>query len=139
MVCRALRPGERLRLHRDFALIPRTQILLLFDAHKLDISDEFRAVIERMKGHDDKVRCVLNKADAVDRQKLMRVCVGFSILSKGRRPRAIVSQNRSMLALTFVFSRAKVRCAHVVHRQSFAYTRGAACVYRLVLGAAAHV
>ena len=47
--------------------------MLLFDAHKLDISDEFRTVIESLKGHDDKIRCVLNKADQVDRQKLMRV------------------------------------------------------------------
>mmetsp|Transcript_96329 Transcript_96329/g.274498 ORF Transcript_96329/g.274498 Transcript_96329/m.274498 type:complete len:573 (+) Transcript_96329:392-2110(+) len=48
-------------------------ILLLFDAHKLDISDEFRTVIESFKGHDDKIRCVLNKADQIDRQRLMRV------------------------------------------------------------------
>ncbi|TFJ82953.1 hypothetical protein NSK_005726 [Nannochloropsis salina CCMP1776] len=48
-------------------------ILLLFDAHKLDISDEFKEVIEKLRGHDDKIRCVLNKADQVDRQKLMRV------------------------------------------------------------------
>tara|TARA_B110000305_G_C19170076_1_gene506840 strand:+ start:354 stop:527 length:174 start_codon:yes stop_codon:yes gene_type:complete len=40
-------------------------ILLLFDAHKLDISDEFRGVIEALRPHDDKVRCVLNKADQV--------------------------------------------------------------------------
>lgn len=38
-------------------------ILLLFDAHKLDISDEFKAVIERLKGQDDKIRVILNKAD----------------------------------------------------------------------------
>ena len=37
-------------------------ILLLFDAHKLDISDEFRLAIESLKGHDDKIRVVLNKA-----------------------------------------------------------------------------
>jgi len=48
-------------------------IILLFDAHKLDISDEFRAVIEKLKGHEDKIRCILNKADQVDRQRLMRV------------------------------------------------------------------
>jgi EH domain-containing protein 1 len=78
-------------------------ILLLFDAHKLDISDEFRVssrclcyfvfvsffaspfggftlhfnclklTIESLKGMDDKVRCILNKADQIDRQKLMRV------------------------------------------------------------------
>lgn len=48
-------------------------ILLLFDANKLDISDEFRAVIESFRGNDDKVRCILNKADTIDRQRLMRV------------------------------------------------------------------
>ena len=48
-------------------------ILLLFDAHKLDISDEFKRTIESLKGHDDKIRCILNKADQIDRQKLMRV------------------------------------------------------------------
>ena len=48
-------------------------IILLFDAHKLDISDEFRNTIDSLKGNDDKIRCILNKADQVDRQKLMRV------------------------------------------------------------------
>jgi hypothetical protein len=48
-------------------------IIMLFDAHKLDISDEFRNVIESLKGNDDKIRCILNKADQVDRQKLVRV------------------------------------------------------------------
>jgi len=48
-------------------------IVLLFDAHKLDISDEFRNAIESLKGNDDKIRCILNKADQVDRQRLMRV------------------------------------------------------------------
>jgi predicted GTPase len=44
------------------------RILLLFDAHKLDISDEFRSSIEAMRGHEDKIRIVLNKADMVDHQ-----------------------------------------------------------------------
>jgi EH domain-containing protein 1 len=48
-------------------------IILIFDAHKLDISDEFKNAIDSLKGNDDKVRCILNKADQVDRQKLMRV------------------------------------------------------------------
>ncbi|BES93157.1 Dynamin family [Nesidiocoris tenuis] len=49
------------------------RIILMFDAHKLDISDEFRRAIESFKGHDDKIRIVLNKADMVDHQQLMRV------------------------------------------------------------------
>ena len=48
-------------------------ILLLFDAHKLDISDEFQAAIKCVKGQDDKIRVVLNKADKVTSQQLMRV------------------------------------------------------------------
>ncbi|KAE9596381.1 putative Dynamin superfamily, P-loop containing nucleoside triphosphate hydrolase [Lupinus albus] len=48
-------------------------ILLLFDPHKLDISDEFKRVISSLRGNDDKVRVVLNKADQVDTQQLMRV------------------------------------------------------------------
>jgi hypothetical protein len=48
--------------------------LLLFDAHKLDISDEFKGVIDTITRHnDDKIRCILNKADCVTREQLVRV------------------------------------------------------------------
>merc|ERR1719460_1623957 len=48
-------------------------VILLFDAHKLDISDEFRRVIEAVKNQGHKIRIVLNKADRVNSQQLMRV------------------------------------------------------------------
>ncbi|MBA0859047.1 hypothetical protein Goshw_002777, partial [Gossypium schwendimanii] len=50
-------------------------ILLLFDPHKLDISDEFKRVIYSLRGHDDKIRVVLNKADQVDTQQVSTICI----------------------------------------------------------------
>lgn len=49
------------------------RLLLFFDCTKLDISDELKRVIESLKAHDDKLRVVLNKADMVSPQQLMRV------------------------------------------------------------------
>ncbi|CAF0913808.1 unnamed protein product [Adineta steineri] len=49
------------------------RILLLFDVSSLDISDELKRAIEVLRRNDDKIRIVLNKADSVDHQALMRV------------------------------------------------------------------
>jgi len=73
--------GEKQRLDRGYEFpevvrwfAERTDlILLLFDPYKLDISDEFKRVIQALHGFDDKVRIVLNKADQVDSQHLMKV------------------------------------------------------------------
>jgi EH domain-containing protein 1 len=73
--------GEKQRVNRgyDFTGVLEwfaervDRIILLFDAHKLDISDEFRWCIEAVKNYDDKIRIILNKADGIDHQQLMRV------------------------------------------------------------------
>eukprot|EP00601_Ochromonadales_sp_CCMP2298_P018117 CAMPEP_0173243948 /NCGR_PEP_ID=MMETSP1142-20121109/15816_1 /TAXON_ID=483371 /ORGANISM="non described non described, Strain CCMP2298" /LENGTH=709 /DNA_ID=CAMNT_0014175659 /DNA_START=64 /DNA_END=2196 /DNA_ORIENTATION=+ len=83
--------GEKQRNSRgyDFSQVARwfaersDLILLLFDCSKLDISDEFRAVIEELQPHEDKVHCVLNKADQLDTESLMRV-YGALLWSMGR-------------------------------------------------------
>jgi len=77
-------------------------IIIMFDAHKLDISDELRVVMDALRIHQvrfsgqgahwvtwscmlilwplsstfvlqDKIRILLNKADTIDSQQLMRV------------------------------------------------------------------
>ena len=71
--------GEKQRTQRSYDFTGVTSwfaakcdlILLLFDPHKLDISDEFKRVISSLRGHDDKIRVVLNKADQVDTQQVM--------------------------------------------------------------------
>jgi GTPase SAR1 family protein len=73
--------GEKQRIGRSYDFISVCEwfaeradlILLLFDCNKLDISDEFKRAIEALKGQDDKIRVVLNKADQVSSQQLMRV------------------------------------------------------------------
>jgi EH domain-containing protein 1 len=70
--------GEKQRTQRAYDFTGVTSwfaakcdlILLLFDPHKLDVSDEFKRVISSLRGHDDKIRVVLNKADQIDTQQV---------------------------------------------------------------------
>ena len=73
--------GEKQRIGRSYDFIEvirwfaerADMIILVFDAHKLDISDEFKNTIEAVKKHSEKMRLVLNKADMISSQQLMRV------------------------------------------------------------------
>lgn len=73
--------GEKQRIKRgyEFEAVVKwfsdrvDMILLLFDVSKLDISDEFRRVILAARANDHKIHIVLNKADGVTTQQLMRV------------------------------------------------------------------
>lgn len=73
----------------DFAEVLRwfgervDRIILLFDAHKLDISDEFSEAIKAFKGQDDKIRVVLNKADQVGRRPAEKLLFASGRLSNG--------------------------------------------------------
>jgi len=79
--------GEKQRTQRSYNFTGVTSwfaakcdlILLLFDPHKLDISDEFKRVIASLRGHDDKIRVVLNKADQVDSQQVVNKLSVISI------------------------------------------------------------
>lgn len=73
--------GDKQRLGRSYDFVKVCQwfaeradmILILFDAHKLDISDELKDVINVIRPHEDKIKIVLNKADQISGQELMRV------------------------------------------------------------------
>lgn len=73
--------GEKQRVNRGYSFDKVVKwfaervdtILVLFEVSNLDISDEFRKVIEACKGHDSKIRILLNKADRCTTPQLMRV------------------------------------------------------------------
>ncbi|KAG0248616.1 hypothetical protein BG011_010079 [Mortierella polycephala] len=73
--------GDKQRIERGYDFTKTIEwfaqrsdlVLLFFDSHKLDISDEFKNSIFALKGQEEKVRVILNKSDMVDQQQLMRV------------------------------------------------------------------
>jgi len=73
--------GTKQRLNRGYRYSKVLQwfaervdmIILLFDAHKLDISDEFQEAIMACKRYESKIRVVLNKADQINNEQLMKV------------------------------------------------------------------
>ncbi|CAM9166710.1 unnamed protein product [Ectocarpus sp. 8 AP-2014] len=58
-------------------------IFLVFDSHKLDMGEEFREVVSAIAQHGDRVRVVLNKAQEVDDDRLLKV-YGALMWSIGR-------------------------------------------------------
>jgi GTPase SAR1 family protein len=73
--------GEKQRIGRDYDFSEvikwfadrADMIIVMFDAHKLDISDELKSVLDTLKPHQEKIRVLLNKADSLDAQSLLRV------------------------------------------------------------------
>ena len=45
----------------------------MFDAHKLDISDELKTVLDNLKPYHDKIKILLNKCDSIDYYSLLKV------------------------------------------------------------------
>jgi len=73
--------GEKQRLKRgyDFEEVVTwfadhaAMIIVFFDAHKLDVSDELKRCVAVLSGNSAKVHVILNKADRVTTQQLLRV------------------------------------------------------------------
>ena len=71
--------GENARRDYDFAEVSKwfaqhsDMIVLMFDIHKVEISNEFKTIIQAVKGQPRKLRFVLNKVDSVTSQELLRV------------------------------------------------------------------
>lgn len=61
--------GEKQRIGRDYDYAEVVKwfaeradmIVVMFDAHKLDISDELKTVLDTLKPHHEKIRILLNK------------------------------------------------------------------------------
>lgn len=101
-------------------------ILLLFDPHKLDISDEFKRVIGSLRGQDDKIRVVLNKADQVDTQQVRFKLCSYFLLCSVFHKRIIMY---TFFLLSIVLVNESIWSIDVVSRQSAEYSRGGSRLY----------
>jgi EH domain-containing protein 1 len=91
--------GEKQRIGRDYDFTEVIRwfadradlIVIMFDAHKLDISDELRMTLDALRTHQDKIRVLLNKADSIDAQALLRVygALMWSLGKVVRTPEAV--------------------------------------------------
>ena len=91
--------GEKQRVDRgyDFPGVLKwfaervDRIVLMFDANKLDISDEMEGAIEALSRYDHKMRIILNKSDGVSKKQLIRVygALMWSLAKVLRSPEAV--------------------------------------------------
>ena len=106
--------GEKQRIGRDYDFSEIVKwfaeradmILIMFDAHKLDISDELKTVLDALKPHQDKMRILLNKSDTIDARKSNFI---LNILY-----RSLVSKQKNYRGLI-----ASIWCSNVVARYNF--------------------
>ena len=124
--------GEKQRTQRQYDFTGVTSwfaakcdlILLLFDPHKLDVSDEFKRVISSLRGNDDKIRVVLNKADQVDPQQVKTYITYFYFVFTLYN----VISLKEKIDLYFAANE-NIWCINVVTWESIECSRSHACIY----------
>ena len=76
-----LETGSRRRVDRQFPFNDACQwfidhadlILLVYDYAKLDIGPETEALLDQLKGREGQVRIILNKADEITAEELLKI------------------------------------------------------------------
>ena len=128
--------GEKQRINRNYDFTGVTEwfaakcnlILLFFDPHKLDISDELKRVILSLRGHEDKIRIVLNRVDQVNTFQVTRKTVSISLSCEISTESLFPVPGCKNLFLLFSTVDEGLWSSNVVSRQSFENTRGFPCL-----------